>query len=572
MANLPAGPADGATRLLRLAALGDELGAESLAEEARELAARVSEGRFYVACVGQFKRGKSTLINALVGEPILPTGYIPVTAVPTVVRFGDRLSARIRKDDGSWNEIPLSDLKEYVTEEHNPGNKKCIQGAEAFVPSPLLSSGMCLVDTPGLGSAFAENSAATRAFVPHIDAALVIVGADPPLAGEELSLVESVGKQVRDLILVLNKADRTTDAERAAAVTFTIQLLQKRLQREIGPVFEISAQERAQNLGPERDWKRLVEALHVLINASGCQLVRSACDRGLQRLSEQLLVMVSEERQALQRPIEKSETRIVIMNQTIADAELSMRELGYLFMAEQQHISDMFVERHKAFLSRVMPQAHHELDVSQQSISGWFGPSYRRHTFRGAQELARRLVAPWLGPEQEEAEKEYRRVASRFVQIANDFLKKLAGAGIPELARMPHALNAERGFRVRSAFAFHDFIDVAQPASPLRWLADLVLGLTGASRIIKADAHEFLTRLLETNSTRVQSDVLNRMQESRAKLEAEIRKLLHEVSRIAEQALVRVRRVKDDGEAAVFAESNRLHRLEQEIDWNRKMD
>ena len=65
---------DGASRLLRLANLAQELGAEPVAEEARELAARVSEGRFYVACIGQFKRGKSTLLNALVGHELFRPG------------------------------------------------------------------------------------------------------------------------------------------------------------------------------------------------------------------------------------------------------------------------------------------------------------------------------------------------------------------------------------------------------------------------------------------------------------------------------------------------------------------
>ena len=86
----PAGmsDADGASRLLRLASLGEELGAQSIADDGHALAARVSEGRFYLACIGQFKRGKSTLINALIGEPVLPVGFIPVTAVPTVIRYG----------------------------------------------------------------------------------------------------------------------------------------------------------------------------------------------------------------------------------------------------------------------------------------------------------------------------------------------------------------------------------------------------------------------------------------------------------------------------------------------------
>ena len=116
--------------------LAQELGAEPVAEEARELATRVSEGRFYVACVGQFKRGKSTLLNALVGHEVVPTGFVPVTAVPTVIRFGDELHARIRMRDGSWRDVAMSDLKEYVTEELNPENKKTRGGRGSICTQP----------------------------------------------------------------------------------------------------------------------------------------------------------------------------------------------------------------------------------------------------------------------------------------------------------------------------------------------------------------------------------------------------------------------------------------------------
>ncbi len=564
------GVVDGATRLSQLASLAQELGTDPVADQARELSVRVAEGRFYVACVGQFKRGKSTLINALIGEPVLPTGFIPVTAVPTVIRFGEHLHARIRLNDGSWNEIPVADLKQYVTEELNPENKKGVMGAEAFIPSPLLSSGMCIVDTPGLGSVFSGNSAATQAFIPHIDAALVVVGADPPLAGEELTLVEAVGKQVHNLILVLNKADRTTDAERMAAANFTSQLLRKRLKREVGPIFEVSAQERSESRGPLRDWDKLKGALRQLVEGSGRQLVRAACDRGVQRLSEQLLAIIHEGRDALRRPIEESERRISLMKKTISEAERSMRELSFLFMAEQQRLSDLFVDRHKAFFACALPQASQEFQDAAQSVVVAFGPSYRRRVMKMAQDIAHRHVLPWLRPEQEDAEREYQRVALRFVEMGNDFLQKLASAGIPELARMPHALDPETGFRVRSTFTFLDFIEVAQPASPLRWLADVILPLVGGRNLIRKNGQEFLVRLLETNSTRVQSDILNRVQESRARLEVEIRKLLHEVSRIAEQALMRARMVKEEGEPAIEAELSRLDHLEHEVDVLRK--
>ena len=556
---------DGASRLLRLAGLAQELGAEPVAEEARELAARVSEGRFYVACIGQFKRGKSTLLNALVGHTVVPTGFVPVTAVPTVIRFGDDLHARVRIRDGSWRDVDLSDLKEYVTEELNPENKKAVDGAEVFVPSPLLSSGMCFVDTPGLGSVFTGNSATTQAFIPHIDAGLVVVGADPPIAGEELALVESVGKKVQDLILVINKADRTTDPERAAAIKFTREILETRLHRPMGEVFEVSAAERMENRGPLRDWEKLLASLHHLVEDSGRNLVRAACDRGLQRLSEQLLAIISEDRDALQRPIEESERRIELMRKTINEAERSMHELSFLFMAEQHRLSDLFGERHKHFFHSAWTESEAEFGEGLASIPLGFGPHYRRRVMHLAQEISRRRVMPWLKPEQEEGERQYRAVARRFVEMGNNFLKKLAGAGLSELTRMPHALDPEKGFRVRSGFIFEDFIGTAQPPSPLRWLADIFLPFVGGRKLITNDAREFLRHLLEVNCSRIQNDVLNRIQESRDRLEVEIRKLLHEISRIAEQALDRARKVKEEGAPAVQSAVERLNRLEREV-------
>jgi hypothetical protein len=182
-----------------------------------------------------------------------------------------------------------------------------------------------------------------------------------------------------------------------------------------------------------------------------------------------------------------------------------------------------------------------------------------------AQEIARRKVVPWLKPEQEEGERQYRTAALRFVEMGNNFLQKLADAGLNELTRMPHALDPEKGFRVRSSFVFEDFIGTAQPPSPLRWFADIFLPLVGARKVITNEAREFLQHLLEINTARAQNDVLNRIQDSRGRLEAEIRKLLYEISRIAEQALDRARKIKEEGAPAVQLAIERLNRLEREV-------
>ena len=110
-----------------------------------------------------------------------------------------------------------------------------------------------------------------------------------------------------------------------------------------------------------------------------------------------------------------------------------------------------------------------------------------------------------------------------------------------------------------------DFIEVAQPASQLRWVADVVLGFIGGRGVIENEVRDFLAKLLEVNSTRVQSDILNRVQESRGHLEVEIRKLLHEVSRVAEQALSNARRLREEGAPALEAAWRKLGTLEREV-------
>src|SRR5271157_5829958 len=268
---------DAGSTLQRLAEIAREFGSEWVADDASGLAERVAEGRFYVACIGQFKRGKSTVLNALLGDAVLPAGVVPITAVPTVVRFGRTRRARVRFRGGNWLDVRPEELQQFVSEEHNPENAKGVAGVEVFVPSPLLATGMCFVDTPGLGSVFAGNTAATQAFIPHIDAALVVVGADPPIAGEELVLVEAVARHVHDLIIALNKADRTTDTERAAAMAFAQRQLEKRLQHPVQPFFEVSAAEQLEHRGTGRDWPKLVARLKQLVESSGRRLIRAAC-------------------------------------------------------------------------------------------------------------------------------------------------------------------------------------------------------------------------------------------------------------------------------------------------------
>ncbi len=554
-----------AQALSRLAEIAAGLGEPSTTEDIRRLLSRVKGGRFFVACVGQFKRGKSTLLDALVGEEILPTGVVPVTTVPTVLRYGAQRTARVLID-GEWKTIRPEELSQYVSEELNPENRKRVEGVEAFLTSPLLASGMCLVDTPGIGSVFSGNTAATRDFIPQIDAAILVVGADPPISGEEAALVEAVAANVDHIVIVLNKIDRVSTAERQQAAAFAGKVLEARLKKPVGRIYEVSALGNLNQSHSGDDWNILTEDLTRLAKSSGQDMTRSAAERGLRRFSASLQRSVDERIRALREPIDDSEQRIAHLRQTVSQAEQSLRDLGALFSAEQMRLSNILLARRKQFLQNAFPIALRDLRQEIRSVRTAFGPSLRRELLLISQTVARRHVMPWLDAEEAHAEELYNTVTQRFVSFVDGLLQSVSMEKSAAFAHLPKSLDTQQGFRTRSRFYFHDMITLAQPASPLLYCIDIFMAVLHLRHWFRKDAERFLETLLDTNASRVQGDAEQRVVESRLRLESEVRKLLREVSASAEQALISAREIMAAGQTAIAEELERLRNLHEELD------
>ncbi|RMG43473.1 MAG: hypothetical protein D6718_12195 [Acidobacteria bacterium] len=553
-------------RLERLARLARHAGEVAVAEEARALSERVREGLFYVACVGQFKRGKSTLINALVGIPVLPAGVVPVTAVVTVVRYGRHPSARVRLADGGWSAIALDRLADFVSEERNPGNRKGVTAVEVFVPSPLLASGMCLVDTPGIGSVFGDNTEATRSFVPHVDAALVVLGADPPISGEELELVREIAARCHQLLFALNKADKISGPELGDADRFTRRILEERLGLRDVRLFEVSAKERLSgDAGPERGWPALVEALDSLARRSGSDLVRAAEERGLEHLADRLRRHLDERRAALCRPVEESERRIEELRRCVEQARLALADLDYLFAAEQDRLARAFAELKERFLRDTRAKARAELLDALRAHPARRGPALRRAAVRLALEIATRRLDAWLREVEPASRELYVRAMDRFVELANGFLERLRSSGTPGLEGLPSSVPPETGFRWDSRLFYKDLFR-ATGEGPFTWLIDRLRTRRSSLAACGEAASRYLQLLIETNATRIENDLNERVLESRRRFAYELRALLDDLVASASRSAEHARSVQARGRAAVAQELEHLDALAAQLD------
>ena len=145
---------------------------------------RLSRERLQLAVLGQFKRGKSTFINALLGANLLPTHVIPLTAVATfiswrpeplvVIRFhngGPTLPFPVRRSDELRNT-----LFRFVAEEANPENHLGVERADLLYPADILRGGMTIIDNPGIGSTSQHNTEAAMQVLPECDAAIFVTG------------------------------------------------------------------------------------------------------------------------------------------------------------------------------------------------------------------------------------------------------------------------------------------------------------------------------------------------------------------------------------------------------------
>jgi GTP-binding protein EngB required for normal cell division len=175
--------------------------------------ARVTDPAIRVLVVGEFKQGKSSLVNALVTAPVCPVDDDVATAVPTAVRHADAHEAVAlwASDDPDGEPrreaVDVDQTAAFVSEAGNPGNERNLAGFEIGLPRRLLRTGLVLVDTPGVGGLGSTHSAATVAALPSADAVLLVTDASQELTEPELEFLQMARDLCPTLACVLTKTD-----------------------------------------------------------------------------------------------------------------------------------------------------------------------------------------------------------------------------------------------------------------------------------------------------------------------------------------------------------------------------
>jgi len=300
--------------------ISKELNQKNCQTKINEALKNYQEGKFIVAAVGEFKRGKSSLLNALLSKKIFPVGVLPLTSVITVAQYGEKEEYLVYFEDGSSKNITLLEIENFVTENGNSGNKLNVKVALAKAPLNLLSNGIKLVDTPGIGSIVEKNSEVTKEFVPEIDVALVVSGFDPPITADELKLIKEVEKEASNIIVVLNKSDIVDEKTKKEIEEFTRKALVANGIKNY-QLFSVSANPK-NNIEVDTKIEELKEFLVDLAKSSSKTIVEESAKRTLSKLCAELLQFIDVEIFSLKEPSISLEKKLSDFQEKISDLEI----------------------------------------------------------------------------------------------------------------------------------------------------------------------------------------------------------------------------------------------------------
>lgn len=313
----PSSPTSPSTALLNLVeqvgSMATASGRTDLVERLLNTRNRLHDPNVRVVVVGEFKQGKSKLINALVNAPACPIDDDVATSVPTSVGYGDEPAAFVfRRDETAEGgrdavvrePIALESLADYVSESGNPGNEKELVGAEVLLPREILRGGLRLIDSPGVGSLDSASALATLSALSSAHAVLLVSDASQEYTEPEVQLLRRAMRLSPNVAAVLAKTDLYPDWRDIAGID-------RGHLADIGelPLFPVSsdlrllaATEQDRELNNESGFPALVAHLRADVLQRAETIVARSALHDISFVVEQMTVSARSELSALENP------------------------------------------------------------------------------------------------------------------------------------------------------------------------------------------------------------------------------------------------------------------------------
>ncbi len=405
------------------------IGAASLAARVDlDLVKKLESDRFHLVVVGEFNHGKSTFVNALLGNAALPIGVTPTTAVIHHIVWSDEPCAKVVLASGQEQPLPFEDVKSFAT--GGARSEEPVSYVEVGFPAELLRERIVLVDTPGVNDLSLTRAEITYGYIPRSDAVLFVLDAGQPVKESERQFLEHqlIGKSRDKIFFVVAKSDIWSDAERTEALAYVRNRLAALVKEP--QVFAVSAQTALAERPEQSGLPELVQHLtRFLAEERGRVLLSNALGEGVSAAAvlsrgvdarRRAVAMSSEQ---IARRIEMLEADLAGQADTVEKRRLAIREEAGAIKAWARRDLDRFCDDVVRQLPAILEQA------SGDDLKQHLGPFFE-HSFRQWAELETREIAAAL-----EALGE--RMVALVKDDAHDVGKRVSGAMGADLKAPP---------------------------------------------------------------------------------------------------------------------------------------
>ncbi len=482
---------------------------------------KLSENYFNLVVIGQFKRGKTTFINALLGQDLLPTAVIPLTSIITVLRYGETLSIKIFFENNTAKEIKLDELADYITEKHNPKNEKKVNYAEILYPSQYLQNGVQIIDTPGIASIHEHNTEATYQYLPNADAAVFLVSVDPPITQAEFSLLNDLKNDISKIFFVLNKVDIVNDHDLNESLRYTKKIIEKEVGLENITIFPLSARE-ALNGKLLEDQEKLDKsgllpfenALdEFLMNEKGNVLLDMAISKAQNVISQEILFTQIKQK-SLHTPLEELEEKRKALQNMFSKINQERSDSAYLLNGEVQTLINEVLEADLENLKRektawLINDMKNAYKVNQTKGNRKFAQALDEYLSLQIKDIFNQ----WRSQEEKVIKTHLEKILQRFTNQVNIIIDHILSFS-SELFNVPvDALIERESLTLETGFQFRLYDIVDDISITIDFLTNL-LPKSLAHRLIFRQACKRAVMFVDQHCGRLRYDYINRIEKT----------------------------------------------------------
>jgi GTPase SAR1 family protein len=525
-----------------------------ICEELRE---KIENNVFNLVVLGQFKRGKTSLINALLGAEILPTAVVPLTSIATILKYGETFKIKVYFKDGRVIEIEPASLTQYVTEKGNPRNEKDVQEVIITYPSSYLKDGVRLIDTPGVGSVYEHNTDVAYQYLPKSDAALFLLSVDQPVSKAELDFLNDVKEYSHRIFFLQNKADYVGSEDLAESISFSRGIIEECTASEV-KIFPLSAKLALE--GKLSGMKDLLEKSFLpefenilntfLMQEKGDVLLLSVTNN-LLRLLSQARLGLELEMKSLVTPLEELKEKIKIFENKKKEVQIEKDDFSLLLDGEIKKITNNVLEEDsKIFRQELFHKVSEGFERSYGECSGMSMKELRDYLEEQVITEVRQAFTNWRSIEDEKLAKTFEAACKRFITRIDDTVDSLLKFSAELFAVPFDIVKAEAIWSTKSSFYYRfkeQPVGIEIVASSMTLLLPKFIG----KKIMLKKTKEYLQRVVDLHYAKAGCEFEERLDRSKLTFRWEMFQRIEATVEGISKAIEKGMNQKSKGEQAV---------------------